>query len=203
MNLHSLLLLIVAISALRYPIRSYKSLLYGNILQPLQRGKSTRNLLLSRSKSDFNPYRVIKNNIPIVYTAVPESSVLLSVDLGLRSGFAFYNSSAHLIGFAGIRFDSLSTLKESIRTELIKLSELYDITHFVLEGDTVYGGIWRTAIDNYTMTKNITATIIDVSPSEWRKRILSEKERKSGRDAKYAAREISRQIMWRSGDYRC
>ena len=154
---------------------------------------------LARSRTEFNPYRVVRNITEIVYEEVPESSVLLSVDLGLRSGFAFYSSKGILLSFSYYRFESTSTLKDSVLKVLIELSVLYDITHFVLEGDAVYGAIWSTAIQEYSIERKRASKTMHVSPAEWRERMLLKNERKSGKDSKFAAREISRQIMWKSG----
>ena len=93
----------------------------------------------------------------------------------------------------------MSTLKDSVLKVLVELSVLYDITHFVLEGDAVYGAIWSTAIQEYSIERKKAVKIMHVSPAEWRERMLLKNERKSGKDSKYAAREISRQIMWKSG----
>jgi hypothetical protein len=150
-------------------------------------------------KSIDNPYRVVKNDIEIVYKEVPSSSVLLSVDLGLRSGFALYNSTGHLISFAHHRFDTLQNLEASVLVELSSLSKVYNLNHFVLEGDAVYGSIWTSAINQFAADYEKNAVIIYIAPAEWRDRLLTSKERKSGKDAKCASRLISRQIMWRSG----
>lgn len=150
-------------------------------------------------KSFDNPYRVVKNDIMTVYREVPPSSVLLSVDLGLRSGFALYNSTGQLISFAHHRFDTLQNLKTSILVELSILSKVYNLNHFVLEGDAVYGSIWTSAINQFAAENEKNVVIIYIAPAEWRDRLLTSRERKSGRDAKRASRLISRQIMWRSG----
>jgi hypothetical protein len=159
-----------------------------------------RSINLFISKSDaFNPYRIIKTEIPFTYKEVPNNAVLLAVDMGLRSGFALYNSSGYLTDFTDHRFQSLPTLKESILEVLDCLSVRHHLTNFVLEGDAVYGEIWKTSIEEFSCKKNEEVDVLFVSPSEWRERLLTLKERKSGQDAKTAARQICRQIMWRSG----
>lgn len=150
-------------------------------------------------KSFDNPYRVVKDDIVTVYREVPPSSVLLSVDLGLRSGFALYNSTGQLISFAHHRFDTLLNLKTSILVELSSLSKIYNLNHFVLEGDAVFGSIWTSAINQFAAENEKNVVIIYIAPAEWRDRLLTSRERKSGKDAKCASRLISRQIMWRSG----
>lgn len=205
MNQHNLLVSLI-ISALWIPVFPYSMIgIRASDSGGYNHGKPYRSyrksFCLSRSKTEFNPYRIVKNIIPIIYEEVPESSVLLSVDLGLRSGFAFYNSTGSLLSFRYHRFDSVETLKDSILEELKISSVSYNLNHFVLEGDAIYGGIWAEAIKEYSIERNKIVKIIYVSPAEWRKRILLKKESKRGKDAKYAAREISRQIMWRSGTF--
>lgn len=163
-----------------------------------KRYKHSRNLFTSKSDT-FNPYRIIKTEIPFTYKEVPNNAVLLAVDMGLRSGFALYNSSGSLIDFTDHKFLSLPTLKESILEVLNCLSVKHHLTNFVLEGDAVYGEIWRTSIEEFGCKRNEEMDILFVSPSEWRESLLTLKERKSGQDAKTAARQICRQIMWRSG----
>lgn len=164
----------------------------------IKRIKYLKEVFISKSDT-FNSYRIIKEEIPFIYKEVPKTAVLFAVDMGLRSGFAFYNSSGYLIDFTSHRFITLSTLKDSILEVLDSISERHHLTNFVLEGDNVYGEIWRTAIEIFGHEKNKDIDIMYVSPSEWREKVLSLKERKNGKDAKTAARQICRQIMWRSG----
>lgn len=151
------------------------------------------------SKITSNPYRIVKSSPLVSHIKASTSSVLLSVDLGLRSGFAFYNSTGSLLSFEYHRFDTLPKLEASVLTQLNIASKVHDITHFALEGDNVYRSIWTSAINQYAAERKKEAEIINVKPSEWRARILTNSERKSGKDAKCAARQICRQIMYRSG----
>lgn len=151
------------------------------------------------SKITTNPYRIVKS-CPVESRVIASTtSVLLSVDLGLRSGFAFYNSSGSLLSFAYHRFESLPKLEASVLTQLEIASKIHDITHFALEGDNVYRSIWTSAINQYAADRKKEVDVIYVQPSEWRERILTQTERKCGKDAKCAARQICRQIMYRSG----
>lgn len=153
--------------------------------------------LFMLNSEKINPYRIIKNDIPFIFKEVSKTATLMSVDLGLRSGFAFYNSTGHLIRFSPHRFISVETLQDSIQEVLKEASLQFDLTHFVLEGDLTLSNSWKSAIRVFNEDESVE--IINVSPSEWRGKMLIEKERKSGKDAKAASRQISRQIMWRSG----
>ena len=151
------------------------------------------------SKLVPNPYHIAKVDATVQHLEASVSSVLVAIDLGLRSGFAFYNSSGSLIDFADHRFHSDGDLTESVLAEIKRWSKKYDLTHFALEGDKIYQGLWTAAINRFAEERKQEKEIICVAPKEWRESILSINERKSGKDAKIAARQISRQIMWRSG----
>jgi hypothetical protein len=151
------------------------------------------------SKLIPNPYHIAKADVSVDHLQASVSSVLVAVDLGLRSGFAFYNSSGSLIDFIDHRFYSEGDLTDSILAEIKKWSNKYDLTHFALEGDKIYRALWTAAINRFAEERKQEKEIIYVAPAEWRECILLTKERKSGKDAKIAARQISRQIMWRSG----
>jgi hypothetical protein len=175
--------------------------LYIGFTAGCRKGKSFHfsNPEIGVSKITSNPYRIVKSSPHVSHIKASTTSVLLSVDLGLRSGFAIYNSTGSLLSFEYHRFDSLSKLEASVLTQLEIASEVHDITHFALEGDNVYRSIWTSAINQYAAVRKKEAEIINVKPSEWRARILTNSERKSGKDAKCAARQICRQIMYRSG----
>ena len=126
-------------------------------------------------------------------------SALLSVDLGLRSGFAIYDNEGTLTTAFGRRFESQSNIDASINEVLVDVTRNYSITHYVLEGDNVLQKAWREAIATFIGTEQTTVEIITVSPAEWRAQMLMKKEAESGSSAKAAARLIARQIMWRAG----
>lgn len=151
------------------------------------------------SKSASNPYQIATVDVSVEHLEASVSSVLVAIDLGLRSGFAFYNSSGSLIDFTDHRFRAGGDLTESILAEIEKWSNKYNLTHFALEGDKFYQAVWTAAINRFAEERNKEREIIYVAPAEWRECVLLTKERKSGKDAKIAARQISRQIMWRSG----
>ena len=127
------------------------------------------------------------------------STALLSVDLGLRSGFAVYDNEGTLRTAFGRHFVSQSNIEASINEVLVNVTRNYSITHYVLEGDNILQKTWREAIATFTGTEHSTVEILTVSPAEWRAQMLMKKEAESGSSAKAAARLIARQIMWRAG----
>jgi hypothetical protein len=113
---------------------------------------------------------------------------LLAVDLGLRTGFAVYNTSGHLTSYFNRHFVSLEELEDSIPDIL----DTKKISCVVVEGDSVVRGIWESAVlPDLPMEA--------ISPKEWRRKILTKSEQQNGPSAKAAARLIARQIMWRHG----
>ena len=149
-------------------------------------------LLLSSCSSFF----VVKQ-LPHISTTC--GATLLSVDLGLRSGFAVFDNEGKLTTAFGRHFESQSNIETSINQVLVDVTRNYSITHYVLEGDNVLQQAWREAIASFTGTDRETVEIISVSPAEWRAQMLVKRETDSGSSAKAAARLIARQIMWRAG----
>jgi hypothetical protein len=129
---------------------------------------------------------------------ISSRQVLVAVDLGLRSGFAFYTSAGRLIDFTCERFPSTAALPEFINDRLVSWEGKYKVSNVVLEGDALLRKIWTDAVTDYSKSTSLNIEVTPVSPSEWREALLIKKERQSGKLAKTAAREISRQIMWRS-----
>ena len=122
---------------------------------------------------------------------------LLAVDLGLRTGIAIFNSSGNLIDYSYYHFKSFQFLENDLIEFFGNISANHStLSHFALEGDKILQDIWKTAISNYF---GDSVSIIAVLPIEWRSRMLIPRESTSSRAAKTASREISRQIIWKSG----
>jgi hypothetical protein len=138
----------------------------------------------------------VSPSLPSNFLYQPQPA-LLAIDLGLRSGFAFYSAAGRLLEFACERFPSTAELPPFIRDFLASYENKYQISHIILEGDAILSKIWTDTVHEYSSQSEVY--VIGVSPQEWRDALLTRKERQSGKHAKTAAREISRQIMWRSG----
>ena len=124
--------------------------------------------------------------------------LLMSVDLGLKSGVSLFNSRGNLIRYEQFLFNR-ENLQEDFEEIIQKweaevVSENEDesnsskITHIAIEGgDTGLLNTWADAAPNHS--------ILRVSPEEWRAELLLKKENQSGASAKEASRLIARQIV--------
>jgi hypothetical protein len=121
--------------------------------------------------------------------------LLLSVDMGLRTGFAVYGPNGDLRTHSNRQFSSMVELRESIPS-LIETFGGGSLQHLYLEGDIPLCEAWTSAVQQ---CHNGIQSIVKVEPSSWRDDLLTPRERQTGKDAKAAARLISRQIMWKSG----
>ncbi len=126
------------------------------------------------------------------------NQLLMSVDLGLKSGVSLFNSSGNLIRYEQFLFDR-ENLQEDFE-EIIRKWEAevvcenkdegnsWKITHIAIEGgDTGLLNTWADAAPNHS--------ILRVSPEEWRAELLLKKENQSGSSAKEASRLIARQVV--------
>jgi hypothetical protein len=124
--------------------------------------------------------------------------LLMSVDLGLKSGVSLFNSRGNLIRYEQFLFDR-ENLQEDFEEIIRKWedevaddnedeSNPWKITHIAIEGgDTGLLDTWAQAAPNHS--------ILRVTPHEWRSELLNNKESQSGSSAKEASRLIARQIV--------
>ena len=128
--------------------------------------------------------------------------LLMSVDLGLKSGVSLFNSRGNLIRYEQFLFNR-ERLQEDFEDIIRKWEEEvvdndgdkdghndnpWKITHIAIEGgDTGLLDTWAQAAPNHS--------ILRVSPEEWRSELLNKKESQNGSSAKEASRLIARQIV--------
>jgi len=113
-------------------------------------------------------------------------SVLLAVDLGLRTGLAIWDRSTGLRSYRSSNFGSVARLKRGAWTTLRDIEGL-DVV--VVEGSRQYGEIWARA------AAKLGARALVVAPETWRRTLLKPKDRRSGKDAKAAADVLARRII--------
>ena len=127
------------------------------------------------------------------------SELLLSIDLGLKSGIALFSSDGCLLRYEQFLFN-----KDTLEADAKKIIQEWEtvegedsendegkptrITHIAIEGgDTIILDSWTKASPDLS--------ILRVSPEEWRSEMLMDKEKSSGSDSKAAARLIARQLV--------
>ena len=126
------------------------------------------------------------------------NQLLMSVDLGLKSGISLFNSRGNLIRYEQFLFDR-DNLQEEFE-EIIRewedevvcdnedKSNTWKITHIAIEGgDIGLLNTWAQAAPNHS--------ILRVSPEEWRSELLNKKENQGSSASKEASRLIARQIV--------
>jgi hypothetical protein len=118
---------------------------------------------------------------------------LVAVDLGLRTGVAVYDGEARLLRYGSRNFGSRTRLRGGADAVLREVSRV-DV--LVVEGDRALGDIWAAR------AARRGATTLAVSPERWRARLLHQRERRSGRDAKAAADTLARRTIELLGDRR-
>jgi len=131
-------------------------------------------------------------------------ALLLAVDLGLRSGASLFSADGELLRYEQLRFADETALREEApqliasweadvnaaaagQTSSAAAPRRWAITHVAIEGgDPPLWEAWGEAHG---------AAPLSVSADEWRRHLLTRKERSSGSCAKAAARLVARQVV--------
>ena len=117
---------------------------------------------------------------------VPKPPVLLSVDLGLRSGLAYYAADGRLLTYRSTNFGSAARLKRAI-PGIWRPSLRYLVT----EGDARLAHIWEQ------LALRRSATCRRVDALTWRRWLYSDSEMKQrGHWKDLASRYAMRIIHW-------
>ena len=115
---------------------------------------------------------------------------LLAVDLGLSTGFACYERSGRLVRVGSRRFGSRTQLRGGAEA---LLREIGDVEVVVLEGDRDLAALWAARAHRRG------AGTLTVTPERWRAALLHPRERRSGAEAKRAARRLATEVATELG----
>ena len=101
--------------------------------------------------------------------------LLLSVDLGVKTGFALFRSDARLVWFRSQNFGNASRLRRAIPWLLNQEEEL---SHLIIEGGGPLLKIWKAETEG----RNIE--LICIMADEWRHSLLLDREQRKKKMAK-------------------
>jgi len=115
---------------------------------------------------------------------------LLAVDLGLRAGLALYGRDGRLRWYRSHNFGTMTRLKRGVYTIL---SELPQLQWLVLEGGGPLAAVWSKEAARRSIG------VMGVSAEEWRARLLTNRQQRSGVEAKQSADALARAVIEWSG----
>jgi len=118
--------------------------------------------------------------------------LLLSIDLGVKTGMAMYSSDGRLLWFRSRNYGNKSRLKKAIPN---LLSE-DDLRYLVIEGGGPLLKMWLQEAERKNI--EVFATMAD----DWRKDLLLSREQRSGKDAKHNAMAHAYQVIDHLADNR-
>lgn len=130
---------------------------------------------------------VLRSCTPLTVDTVP---ILLAVDLGLRTGFAFYSGAGRLVRYGSSHFGSTAQLR---RAAASILDEYPQLTVIALEGGGDVALPWLREADQRGLHT------IQVHAERWRSRLMVPRDRRSGERAKKQAGFVARRIIEWSG----
>jgi hypothetical protein len=115
---------------------------------------------------------------------------LLSVDAGVRTGLALYAEDGRLLWYRSQNFGTKERLRNGVRSVLAGIP---DLTCLAVEGGGPVAEIWARAAERRGIA------LIRVTAEKWRERLLYERERRRGTDAKKNAEALARRVIEWSG----
>jgi len=118
-------------------------------------------------------------------SALAEHS-LLAVDVGLRCGLALYGRDGRLRWYRSTNFGSASRLRRGSEPLLAGIPGL---DRLVLEGGGPLAEIWQKGAQRLGIPWQ------QVSADQWRRRLLLDRDRRSGRQAKQRADDLAREVI--------
>ena len=117
-------------------------------------------------------------------------SILLSVDLGLKAGLAWFTGEGRLLRCRSAHFATRGVLKKALPSIF---AEVPGLTEIVLEGGGPIADVWI----NYIRKQGLPYR--QVSAEDWRRDTLFLRERRSGLQAKNNAERLAADLMARNG----
>ncbi|RLB71143.1 MAG: hypothetical protein DRH04_02355 [Deltaproteobacteria bacterium] len=115
---------------------------------------------------------------------------LLAVDVGLRTGLAYYDQDGRLQWYRSRHFGSPAHLRRGIAAIFNDLPEL---SWLILEGGGTLAEIWKRE------AKRRRLACQWVSAEQWRRQLLLPREQRHGSDAKSHADHLARRVIDWSG----
>ena len=127
-----------------------------------------------------------------VPAAGPADRRLLAVDLGLRSGLALYGGEGRLLRYRSNNFGSAARLRRAVPS-LLRGDDDAAPDQLLLEGSGQLVDIWTRPAEK----RGIEVRVI--SAEIWRRRLLYQRQQRSGKDAKRNADDLARKVIQWSG----
>jgi hypothetical protein len=115
---------------------------------------------------------------------------LLAIDLGLRSGLAWFDQEGRLVRYRSASFADRARFKLGV---VSLLQEGPGVVAAVAEGDARLGKVWARALERQGVELELIAA------ERWRPALFSARERRSKEAAKRAADELARRVIGWSG----
>ena len=112
---------------------------------------------------------------------------LLAVDLGLLTGLALYGGDGRLCWYRSHNLGNTARLKRAVPSLL--RGDGAPPTHLVLEGSGQLAEIWARAAEKRGLEVRL------ISAETWRRRLLYQRQQRSGKEAKRNADDLARRVI--------
>ncbi len=122
----------------------------------------------------------------IQFKLTEHMGMLLAVDLGIRTGFALYNTEGELLWYRSRNYGNKQRLRRDIQN---MFSQIPSLSHVILEGGGDIARIWLKECRQ----RNISFK--QIYAEEWRRDLFDPKEIRTGQQAKLKAIHLAREII--------
>jgi hypothetical protein len=117
-------------------------------------------------------------------------SVLLAVDLGLRTGLALFGDDGRVLSYQSRNFGTSTRLRSAVHA---MIAGTPDLAWLVMEGGGNLAEIWRREAERAGVK------ILQIAAEQWRETLFYEREHRNGPQAKQHAIEMARHVIDWSG----
>lgn len=119
-----------------------------------------------------------------------ERCALLAVDLGLKTGLAFFDRAGRVLAYRSQHFGSPDSLRRAAR-HLVR--DLPHLECLVLEGGGTLADLWEH------VATRAAVSVHHVSAERWRQLLLKPRDQRTGPVAKQRADTLARRVIEWSG----
>jgi hypothetical protein len=117
-------------------------------------------------------------------------SSLLAVDVGLRTGLAFYAGDGQLLRYRSHNFGNSTRLRRAVQG-IFRAGP--DLAWLVIEGGGPLADIWEHEAGRRKIN------VRRISAEQWRERLLYPRQHRNGPQAKHSADALARRVITWSG----
>jgi len=130
--------------------------------------------------------RVAPTCSPSFDTQMQPTPLLLAIDMGLRTGLAFYARDGRLLRYCSHNLGNSARLRRAVQG-ILRANP--DVVWLVIEGGGPLADIWEREAGRRQIA------VRRISAEDWRERLLHPRQHRNGLQAKHSADVLARRVI--------